>query len=454
MRTLLAHADVVVTMDDERREIRDGGVLIDGRSLAAVGPTAELPDDADRTIDCRGMVLLPGLVNTHHHLYQTLTRALPGAQDADLFGWLRTLYPVWGALRADDVYVSAKLGLAEMLLSGCTTTSDHLYLFPNDVAIEDEIRAAREVGVRFHATRGSMSLGESRGGLPPDYLVEDDDAIMRDTQRAVETHHDAERFAMLRVAVAPCSPFSVTPDLMRASVALADDLGVHCHTHLAETLDEERFCIEQFGVRPVEYAERLGWLRPDVWFAHSVWIDDDEIARLAAAGTGVAHCPTSNMRLASGVAPVVRMLAAGMRVGLGVDGSASNDGEHVLGEARAFMLLQRVGTRDPGAVTARTALEVATRGGARVLGRDDVGVLAPGLAADVVGWRLDRAAYSGARADPVAALVFCQPQDVDLALVDGVERVRAGEIVDLDLGALVAEHGRRACDLLRRSENS
>lgn len=440
-------------MDDEHREIHDGGVLIDGREIAAVGPTDELPGDAERTLDCRGMILLPGLVNTHHHLYQTLTRALPGAQDSDLFGWLRTLYPIWGALRGDDVYVSAKLGLAEMLLSGCTTSSDHLYLFPNDVTIEDEIRAARELGVRFHASRGSMSLGESRGGLPPDELVEDDDAILRDTQRAIEEHHDAERLAMVRIVVAPCSPFSVTPDLMRASADLAGDLGVRLHTHLAETLDEDRFCVERFGVRPVEYADTLGWLRSDAWFAHAVCVDDAEIARMAAADAGVAHCPTSNMRLASGIAPVVRMMGAGMRVALGVDGSASNDGEHVLGEARAFMLLQRVGTGDPGAVTARRALEVATRGGARVLGRDDVGALAPGMAADVVGWRLDRPAYSGALADPVAALVFCQPQDVDLAFVDGVERVRDGAIVDLDMGSLVAEHGARARSLLRRSES-
>ena len=447
---LLRHAERVVTMDDERREIADGAVLIEGNVIAAVGPSAALPQTADELIDCRGMVLLPGLVNTHHHLYQTLTRAVPAAQDANLFGWLTTLYPIWAGLRGEDIYVSARLGLAELLLSGCTSASDHLYLFPNDATIDDEIRAAQELGVRFHASRGSMSLGQSQGGLPPDRIVEDEAAILRDTRRAIETYHDPAPYAMLRVVVAPCSPFSVTPELMREARELARSYGVTCHTHLAETLDEEQFCLERFGRRPVEYAEELGWMGGDVWFAHSVHVSAAEIARMAASGTGAAHCPSSNMRLASGIAPIGAMLRAGVRVGLGVDGSASNDSGHLLAEARMSMLLQRVGG-DPAALSARQALELATRGGARVLGRDDIGSLAPGKAADVVGWRLDRLAYAGALHDPVAALVFCQPQQVDLAIVDGRQRVRGGAIVGLDLAALVAEHNTRARALLERA---
>lgn len=450
MSTLLQHAERVVTMDDRRREISDGAVLIDGNTITAVGRSDELPQTADEVIDCRGLVLLPGLVNTHHHLYQTLTRTVPAAQDADLFGWLTTLYPIWAGLRGEDIYVSAKLGLAELLLSGCTTAADHLYLYPNDATIDDEIRAARELGVRFHASRGSMSLGRSKGGLPPDVIVEDEQAILRDTRRAIETYHDPRPYAMTRIVVAPCSPFSVTPELMRESRALARSYGVTCHTHLAETLDEERFCLERFGRRPVEYAEELGWMGDDVWYAHSVHVSAAEIARMAVSGTGTAHCPSSNMRLASGIAPVVAMLRAGVRIGLGVDGSASNDAGHMLGEARQAMLLQRVGG-DPAALSARQALELATRGGARTLGRDDIGSLEAGKAADVVGWRLDDVAHAGALHDPVAALVFCQPQNVDLAIVDGRQRVRGGVIVGLDLAALAVEHNRRAHALVERA---
>ncbi|HEU4329138.1 MAG TPA: 8-oxoguanine deaminase [Roseiflexaceae bacterium] len=445
---LLRHADCVVTMDAQRREIADGAVLITDGRIDAVGPTAELPAQADQVLDCRGMLLMPGLVNTHHHLYQSLTRAVPAAQDANLFGWLTTLYPIWAGMCGEDIYVSAKLGLAELLLSGCTTASDHLYLFPNGATLDDEIRAAQELGVRFHASRGSMSLGRSQGGLPPDSVVEDEAAILRDTRRVIETYHDPAPGAMLRIVVAPCSPFSVTPELMRESRELARSYGVACHTHLAETIDEEHFCLEHFGLRPFAYAEQLGWTGTDVWFAHSVHVDPTEITRMGATGTGAAHCPSSNMRLASGIAPVVAMLKAGVPVGLGVDGSASNDGGHLLGEARQAMLLQRVGG-DPAALTARQALELATLGGARVLGRDDIGSLAPGMAADIVGWRLDRVAYAGALHDPVAALVFCQPQNVDLSVVNGRVRVSGGEIVGLDVPALVAEHNVRASALLR-----
>ena len=447
---LLRNAERVVTMDAQRREIPDGALLLTDGRISAVGPTAELPDRADEVIDCRGMLLTPGLVNTHHHLYQSLTRAVPAAQNTTLFGWLTTLYPIWAGLQPEDIYVSAKLGLAELLLSGCTTASDHLYLFPNGSTLDDEIRAAREMGLRFHASRGSMSLGQSQGGLPPDSVVEREPDILRDTRRLIETYHDPAPGAMLRVVVAPCSPFSVTPELMREARELARGYGVACHTHLAETLDEEQFCLERFGLRPFDYAEHLGWTGADVWFAHSVHVSPADIARMAQTGTGAAHCPSSNMRLASGIAPVVAMLRAGVPVGLGVDGSASNDGAHLLGEARQAMLLQRVGG-DPAALSARQALELATLGGARVLGRDDIGALAPGMCADIVGWRLDNLAFAGALHDPVAALVFCQPQNVDLAIVHGRVRVAGREIVGLDLPALVAEHNTRARALLRRA---
>ncbi len=371
---LLKNAQVILTMDEARREIRDGALFVRDQVIENVGATAELPTTADRVIDARGMVVLPGLVNTHHHLYQTLTRVIPAAQDADLFHWLKTLYPIWAELTPDAVYTSALIGLAELVLSGCTTAADHLYLFPNGSKLDDEIRAAREIGIRFHPTRGSMSLGESQGGLPPDRVCDSAEAILRDSRRVIETFNDPAPYSLCRVSLAPCSPFSVTPELMRESAHLARAYKVHLHTHLAETRDEEDFCLQKFGYRPVDYAEHLEWLGSDVWVAHSVWVNDAEIARYAATGTGVAHCPSSNMRLASGIAPIVKMLNARVNVGLGVDGSASNDSSHMLAEARQAMLLQRVGG-DPRALTARQALELGTLGGARVLGRDDIGAL-------------------------------------------------------------------------------
>lgn len=442
---LLRNATLLVTMDEQRRQLPDGGLFIRRNVIERVGPTRELPQDADVVIDARDMVVLPGLVNAHHHLYQTLTRAV--AQEANLFDWLRTLYPIWAGLTAEAAYVSALVGLAELLLSGCTTAADHLYIFPNDTRLDDTIRAAREIGIRFHPTRGSMSLGESRGGLPPDSVVEDEEAILQDTRRVIETYHDPRRYSMCCVGVAPCSPFSVTPELMRESRELARAYGVRCHTHLAETRDEEQFCVEQFGRRPVEYAEDLGWAGDDVWWAHCVHVSPAEIGRMARNGTGVAHCPTSNMRLASGIAPVRAMLDAGVRVGLGVDGSASNDSSHLLAEARQAMLLQRIGG-DPAALSAREALELATRGGARVLGRDDIGVLSPGMAADFIGIRLDRVAYAGALHDPAAAILFCAPQTVDLAVVNGRVVVEEGRITTIDLGAVMEMHSRISRELL------
>ncbi|HNS02550.1 MAG TPA: 8-oxoguanine deaminase [Anaerolineae bacterium] len=434
---LLKNADLLITMDGARRRIADGGLFVRDHVIQQVGHSAELPTEADRIIDARGMVILPGLVNTHHHLYQTLTRCL--AQDDGLFGWLRTLYPIWARMNGEAVYVSAKVGLAELLLSGCTTSSDHLYLYPNGSRIDDEIQAAQELGIRFHATRGSMSLGESQGGLPPDSVVEEEEAILRDCRRAIESFHQAERYGMVRVALAPCSPFSVTADLMRESAALARAYGVRLHTHLAETLDEEQFCLETFGQRPVAYAESLGWTGDDVWHAHCVHMSDAEISLFARTGTGVAHCPSSNMRLASGIAPVVAWRQNGVRVGLGVDGSASNDSSHMLAEARQAMLLQRV-KGDATVMSAQQALELATLGGASVLGRDDIGALAPGMAADFIGYRLERLDFAGALHDPLASLVFCTPVNVDLSVVNGRLRVQEGRIVDLDLAPLIRRH--------------
>ncbi len=448
---LLRHADVLVLAADERRQVEDGALWADGPAIAWVGRSADLPPayrTADRIIDARGMIVLPGLVNTHHHLYQTLTRAVPAAQDADLFHWLQTLYRIWANLTPEAIYVSAQVGLAELILSGCTTTSDHLYLYPNGARIDDEIRAAQELGIRFHPTRGSMSLGESQGGLPPDAVVEDEAAILRDCQRAIETFHQPARFGMVRVGVAPCSPFSVTPDLMREAAALARAYRVRLHTHLAETKDEERFCVERFGVRPLAYMEQLGWLGDDVWHAHVIHVDAREIGVLARTGTGVAHCPSSNMRLASGIAPIRAMRRAGVTVGLGVDGSASNDSSHLLAEARQAMLLQRV-LGDAAALGAWDALDLATRGGARVLGRDDIGALAPNLAADFIGFRLERLAYAGALHDPVAALVFCAPQTVDLSVINGEVVVEDGNLTRVDLGALVRRHNALSRALVR-----
>lgn len=453
---VLRHADVLVTMDEARREIADGALVAEGGVLRWVGPSTEMPafwQDAaqlrsTRVIDARGMVVTPGLVNTHHHMYQSLTRALPGAQDAELFAWLQRLYPVWAGLTPEMVRVSTITAMAELLLSGCTTSSDHLYLYPNGSRLDDAIEAAMQVGMRFHAARGSMSVGESAGGLPPDALVEDEQAILRDTQRLVETWHDPSRHAMLRVVVAPCSPFSVSRDLMRDSARLARAYGVSLHTHLAENDNDVAYSRERFGMTPAEYAEDLGWVGRDVWHAHCVKLDAEGIRRFARTGTGVAHCPCSNMRLASGIAPVRAMRDAGVPVGLGVDGSASNDGAHLLGEARQAMLLQRVGF-GPAAMGAREALEIATLGGARVLGRDDIGTLAPGMSADFAAFDLRGVAHAGAGEDPVAALVFCTPANAALTVVDGRVLVEEGRLVTVDLPAHLEKHRAAARQLAR-----
>lgn len=445
---LLKNADVLVTMDEGRREIRGGGVYSEGNRIVAVGPTDTLPETADEVIDMAGHVVLPGLVNTHHHMSQSLTRAVPGAQDAELFGWLKALYPIWARLTPEMIRVSTQTAMAELILSGCTTSSDHLYIYPNGCRLDDSIEAAEGIGMRFHAARGSMSVGESEGGLPPDAVVEDEGAILTETRRLIERWHDATRFSMRRIVVAPCSPFSVSRGLMRDSAVLARAYGVGLHTHLAETADDVAYSREKFGMTPAEYAAELGWIGPDVWHAHCVKLDEDGIKLFGQTRTGVAHCPCSNMRLASGIAPVPRMRCEGVGVGLGVDGSASNDGAHMLGEARQAMLLARVGF-GPAAMTGRAALEIATRGGAQVLARDDIGALQPGMAADIVAFDLRGLETAGALHDPVAALVFCAPQRVAWSVINGRVIVREGRLTTVDTRALAARHNALAAALVR-----
>jgi 8-oxoguanine deaminase len=447
MSTLLVkNIRMLVTMDEDRREIPHGAILVRDNVIESVGPSAETPvDTADEVLDLSRHIVVPGLVNTHHHMYQSLTRSV--AQNSELFDWLTELYPIWARLRGGHITVSTKLAMAELMLSGCTTSSDHHYIFPNDVTLDDQIAGAREMGMRFHAARGSMSLGESRGGLPPDSVVEDENSILRDTRRVIEEYHDAARYSMLRIAVAPCSPFSVSTDLMRESAALARSYGVRLHTHLAENEKDVVYSRDVFHRRPGEYAEDTGWLGDDVWHAHCVKMDNREITQFARTGTGVCHCPNSNMRLGSGIAPIRRMLDAGVKVGLGVDGSASNDAGNLLNEARQAMLLQRV-LGNPGGLRVREALELATRGGASVLGRNDIGVIAPSMAADFVAYRVDTLPFAGAQHDLVAALVLCMPGGVDTSVINGRVLVRGGQLEAVDLPLLLEEHNRISRELI------
>jgi cytosine/adenosine deaminase-related metal-dependent hydrolase len=440
---LIRGAAAVVTMDDARREIAGGDVLIRGGVIAAVGQGLAT---RGAVVEAAGCLVTPGLVNTHHHLYQTLTRAVPGGQDALLFGWLKTLYPIWARFGPEEMFVSAQVGLAELALSGCSLTSDHLYLYPNGARLEDTIAAAAEVGLRFHPTRGAMSIGESAGGLPPDSLVEAEAAILEDCIRVVDAFHDARPGAMVRVGLAPCSPFSVSRDLMREAALLARDKGVMLHTHLAENDEDIAYSLAQFGCRPGQYAEDLGWTGDDVWHAHCVKLDGSEIELFARSRTGVAHCPCSNCRLGSGIAPVRAMRDAGVKVGLGVDGSASNDAGNLVAEARQAMLLQRV-ARGADAMGVREALEIATLGGARVLGRDDCGALVPGMRADVAVWDMTGVESAGAW-DPVAALLLCGPMRVRDLFVEGKQVVRDGGMVTIDLPRVVERQNRLAARLM------
>ena len=444
---LFKNALALATLDEQRREFRDASILIENNRITAVGRAVDLPQTADEIIDATGHVIIPGLINTHHHMYQSLTRAVPAAQDASLFQWLKALYPIWARLTPEMIRVSTQTAMAELLLSGCTTSSDHLYLYPNGSRLDDSIEAASQIGMRFHAARGAMSVGESKGGLPPDSVVEDERSILKDMQRLAETWHDPSDCSMCRIVLAPCSPFSVSRDLMRETAVLARSLGVSLHTHLAENDDDVAYSLEKFGCTPAQYAEDLGWTGPDVWHAHCVKLDDDGISRFARTGTGVAHCPCSNMRLASGIAPIGKMRKAGVSVGLGVDGSASNDGAHMLGEARQALLLARVGF-GPAAMTARDALEIATIGGAKVLNRKDIGALKPGMAADITAFDLRGIEHAGAWHDPVAALVFSAPTRAAYTMVNGKLVVREGRLQTVDERKLAARHNALAAALV------
>lgn len=439
---LIKEAHTILTMDDTRRELTGADILLRDGCIAEIG--YGLREDAAEIVFADGMVVTPGLVNTHHHLYQTLTRAVPGGQNALLFGWLKTLYPIWAQFGPEEMYVSAQVGLAELALSGCTLSSDHLYLFPNGARLDDTIAAAQEIGLRFHPTRGAMSIGESQGGLPPDDLVEAEAAILKDMTRVIDTFHDGREGAMVRVGVAPCSPFSVSRELMRDTALLARDKGVMMHTHLAENDEDIAYSEAQFGCRPGQYAEELGWTGPDVWHAHCVKLDEQEIDLFAQSHTGVAHCPCSNCRLGSGIAPVRAMRDAGVLVGLGVDGSASNDTGQLIAEARQAMLLQRV-SRGADAMSAREALEIATRGGAQVLGRDDCGQIAPGKRADLALWDISGLESAGSW-DPVA-LLLAGPNRVRHLFVDGRQIVRDGALVTINVPDLIARQNALAARL-------
>jgi cytosine/adenosine deaminase-related metal-dependent hydrolase len=458
MSTLLVrHADVLATMDNHRREIPDGGFFVKDGFIEFVGTTSELPQTADEVVDASGHVVLPGFVNTHHHFYQTLTRAVPMAQNANLFNWLKTLYPIWARMTPEDIRISTQTALAELALSGCTTASDHLYLFPNGSSLDDEIDASKEIGIRLHASRGSMSLGESNGGLPPDSVVDSEDRILADSERLINRYHQSKPGAIVQIVLAPCSPFSVTGELMRDSAEMARKYGVHLHTHLAETEDEEEFCLQRFGYRPVAYMQSVDWVGKDVWYAHSVHVSQKEIEVYAREGCGVAHCPSSNMRLASGIAPLRQYIKAGVKVGLGVDGSASNDGSHMLAEVRQAMLLARLKAGLEGAslsstgeeiLTARQALELATRGGASVLGREDIGSIEVGKCADFVGFNMNQLGFAGSLHDPIAALVFCQPVGVSFNYVHGKAVVKEGRLLGLDVESHILKHNKAARRLL------
>ena len=437
---LIKDADVIVTMSGENPRIDGGYILIEGNRISAAGAGAPPRVEGATIIDARGQVVLPGLINTHHHLYQTLTRAVPAVQNAGLFDWLKQLYPIWARIDLEGFYHAALIGMAELMLSGCTTTSDHQYLFPKGAGriLDAQIEAGRQIGIRFQPTRGSMSLSEKDGGLPPDSVVQDEDEILADSERIVNRYHDPKPMAMTRIALAPCSPFSVTPGLMKKTADLARRLGVRLHTHLAETSDEEAYCLDKFRCRPVDYLDQAGWIAPDVWLAHGIFFNEREIERLGHANVGIAHCPSSNMRLASGIAHVKHLINAGAPVGLGVDGSASNDSSHMLGEARQAFLLARI-KYGASAITAWDALRLATVGGAQCLGRDDIGAIGAGKAADLAIFDLSDVGFSGSW-DPIAGLIFCQPVRVKTLIVNGRVVVDGGRLLTLDLEETQRRH--------------
>ena len=477
MSTLLIHhIHTLATQDDAQTELRDASVFIRDHRIEWVGRAQDLPaplQTADEVLDARRLLVVPGMANTHHHMVQSLTRAVPGVQNAELFAWLQGLYPIWAGLTPEMVQVSTQVAMAELLLSGCTTSSDHLYIYPNGIRLDDSIEAARQIGMRFVATRGSMSVGQSQGGLPPDRVVEREDFILKETQRLIETHHDGAHGAMTQVAVAPCSPFSVSRDLMRSSAELARHYKVRLHTHLAENDHDVAYSQEKFNCTPAQYAQDLGWVGDDVWHAHCVKLDDEGISLFAATRTGVAHCPCSNMRLARGIAPIRRMIDAGVPVGLGVDGSASNDAAHMVNEARQAMLLARLRKSlepprvengrtvfgcdtAPLEMTARDALRLATRGGAEVLGRQhDIGQITPGYCADLALFDLDTLPMAGGAVhDPVGSLLLCASAPTRHTVVHGRVVVRDGQLTTVDLGPLIERHNRLAAQLAESARSA
>lgn len=448
---LVKNITKLITNDKNNGNLDDVAIFVVDNVIAKVGPQKELPQTADVIIDASNKMVCPGFVNTHHHFYQTLTRAVPGAMDEKLFDWLVRLYPIWGELDPDSTYLSSLIAMAELILSGCTTASDHQYIWPHGALLDDQIRAANEIGMRFHAVRGSMTLGRSQGGLPPDHVVQTADEILKDSQRVIEKYHDNSRFAMTRVVLAPCSPFSVDETILVKSAELARSYpGVMLHTHVAETQDEEKFTMQRAGLRPVRYMEKLGWVGPDVWWAHCIWLNSDEIKLMAETGTGVAHCPSSNMRLGSGIAPIREMLDAGVKVGLGVDGSASNDSSHMIAEGRMAMLLQRV-AKGADALTINETLSLETTGGASVLGRDDIGIIKEGMAADFIGINLNTVEFAGGAChDPLAALFLCTPPKVDFSVINGKKVAENGALLTVDLEKLIAKHNETATKMVKK----
>jgi len=453
MATLLVkNARMLITMDDQRRKYRNAGLFARDHLIEQIGPSETLPEYADTVIDASNLVILPGLVNTHHHFFQSLFRAIPGAQDHSLFDWLARLMPLYGDVTEEAVYIASLTAMSEMILSGCTTSSDHLYLYPGGKTIDVQVRAAREIGLRFHATRGAISVGESQGGMTPDNLVQTEDEILRDCERILAVHHNPGLFSMIRIGLAPCTPFTVTKKLMRETAKLArSGCNVGLHTHVAETKDEEKYCLDQFDQRPAEYMQEVGWVGADVWWAHSIFLNHDEIQMLAKTRTGVAHCPSSNMRLGSGICPVRDMLDAGVNVAIGVDGSASNDTGHLFNEARTAVLLQRV-VNGADAFTIEEGLHLATRGGAAVLGRaNEIGSLQPGKAADFIGVDLDTLSMAGGAVhDPAAALLLCHVDRVNLSVINGKVVVQGGELLTIDVDRIVARHNSLAGGLVAR----
>lgn len=444
---LLKNAALIATMNDADKELNNSSIYCEDGIIKKIGPIDTLPNTADKIIELSDSIIIPGMVNTHHHLFQNLTRVIPKAQNESLFGWLTTLYPIWCGLGPRHIYISSAVGLAELALSGCTTSTDHQYLFPGGAKLDDSIEAAMDVGIRFHPTRGSMSIGESKGGLPPDKLTENEEDILNDCERVISQFHDNSPNSMIKISLAPCSPFSVSNDLMIQTALLARENNLNMHTHLAENKEDIEYSLAKFNMRPGEYAESLGWLGDDVWHAHCVQLDSEEVKLFGKTNTGIAHCPSSNMRLASGVAPLLEMFEHNVRVGLGVDGSSSNDSGHMLNEARQAMLLQRV-KHGASAITARQILKTATRGGAEVLRQPNIGQIAPGFSADMAIFDMYSVDLAGTHCDPLAALVFCGPVKTKHTIINGKLVVEDGHLTTININSILQEHRKLSTGLI------